>query len=90
MRLFAGLSTTDYQDILRAVGLYIDEMGFRSIRVLEVDDGIVIQGLPTRETDRSSTSYETLLLTDDDLREILVQAYKRRQTGARPSAPPRG
>ena len=87
MKLFAGLSTTDYQDILRAVGLYVDEMGFRAIRILEVDDGIVIQGMPSRDSDRPAASFETLLLTDDDLREILVQAYKRREQDKRQAAP---
>jgi len=83
VKLFAGLSTTDYQDILRAVGLYVDEMGFHAIRILEVDDGIVIQGLPSRDADRPGTTFETLLLTDDDLREILVQAYQRRERDKR-------
>lgn len=85
MRLFAGLSATDYQDILRAVGLHIDEMGLRSIRIVEVEDGLVVQGLTTRDVDRPA-SFETLMLTDDDLREILLAAYRRRR--AVPTAPP--
>lgn len=86
MRLFSGLSATDYQDILRAVGLHIDEMGLRSIRIVEVEDGLVIQGLSSRDPDRPA-SFETLMLSDDDLREILLAAYKRRRTGP-PAAPP--
>lgn len=86
MRLFAGLSATDYQDILRAVGLHIDEMGLRSIRIVEVEEGLVIQGLTSRDGD-SSASYETLVLSDDDLREILLAAYRRRRTGPPSPAP---
>lgn len=86
MRLFAGLNATDYQDILRAVGLHIDEMGLRSIRIVEVEDGLVIQGIASRDSGRPA-SFETLKLTDDDLREILLAAYKRRRAGS-PAASP--
>jgi len=86
MRLFAGMSSTDYQDILRAVGLHIDEMGFRSVRIIEIEDGLVIQGLPSKESSSSDVAFETLLLTDNDLRQILVRAYRRRKTDPRSPA----
>jgi hypothetical protein len=76
MKLFAGLSKTDYQDVLRTIGLYADEMGLQSLRLVEVEDGIVIQCLQNKDNEGAVT--ETLLLTDDDLREMLMQAYKRR------------
>jgi hypothetical protein len=78
MKLFAGLSKTDYQDVLRTIGLYADEMGLQSLRLVEVEDGIVIQCLQNKDGEGAVT--ETLLLTDDDLREMLMQAYKRRAT----------
>ncbi|HEY8447870.1 MAG TPA: hypothetical protein VIL01_12260 [Thermomicrobiales bacterium] len=73
MNLFAGLSQTDYQDLLRAVGALIDERGWRDIRIWEIEGGLAVQGRPGADT-----GYETLLLSDDDLRALLEEAYRRR------------
>ena len=32
MKLFRGLAKTDYQDVLRAIGLFIDEHGYTDVR----------------------------------------------------------
>lgn len=78
MKLFAGLSTTDYQDVLRALGGVVDAQQLRDIRIWEHEDGMVLQG--RRHGDPESSSYLTFLLTDDDLREVLTGAYQRRGT----------
>lgn len=76
MKLFEGLSRTDYQDVLRAIGALLDERQLRDIRIWEHEHGIIVQG---RHSDgAASGSYETILLTDEDLQEILRQAYQRR------------
>lgn len=75
MKLFAGLATTDYQDILRAVGLLVDQQRLRDIRVWEHEDGIILQG---RSQDDESGRYETILLSDEDLKLLLEDAYRRR------------
>ena len=33
MKLFAGLSRTDYQDLFRAIGAMLDEEGLRDVRL---------------------------------------------------------
>ncbi len=76
MKLFAGLSTTDYQDVLRALGSVIDAQQLRDIRIWEHGDGMVLQG--RRHGDIELGAYLTFLLTDDDLREVLTGAYQRR------------
>jgi hypothetical protein len=81
MKLFAGLSRTDYQDLLRAVGALLDDQGLRDVRFWEHEDGIVLQG---RRHTAGEDAYETLLLTDDDLRAILTGAYRRRGEAGRP------
>ena len=78
MKLFAGLSSTDYQDLLRAIGAQIDAQGLRDIRIWEHEDGIVVQG---RRAERDG-GYTTILLNEDDLGAILAEAYRRR--GASP------
>ena len=78
MKLFAGLSRTDYQDLFRAIGAMVDAQGLRNVRIWEHQDGIVLQG----QTVGSMTGdgrYETTLLTDADLEQMLSEAYQRRQ-----------
>jgi hypothetical protein len=76
MNLFAGLSATDYQDILRAVGALIDAHGLRDVRLWEHDDGLVLQARGQDSVE--GAPYQTFLLTDDDLRDLLHDAYERR------------
>ena len=42
MKLFRGLETTDYEDILRAVGQMLDECGYRNFRLVEHDEGVLV------------------------------------------------
>ena len=78
MKLFTGLSTTDYQDLLRAVGLLLDEQRLRDIRLWEHENGLVLQGRPRDEG--STGSFQTFMLTDEDLQALLRNAYERRNT----------
>ncbi len=48
MKLFDGISRTDYQDLFRAIGLMLDQRNLRDVRILEHADGLVIQRLPAR------------------------------------------
>ena len=79
MKLFAGLSRTDYEDVFRAVGALIDERGWSNISLSEVDEGVILQVL-VRPTSRDVTPrLETYLLTDADLERILRDAILRRK-----------
>jgi hypothetical protein len=78
VKLFTGLSRTDYQDLFRAIGAIVDAQGLRNVRMWEHQDGIVLQG----QTVGSMTGdgrYQTTLLTDADLEQMLSDAYGRRQ-----------
>ncbi|HYP59769.1 MAG TPA: hypothetical protein VEQ36_05020 [Thermomicrobiales bacterium] len=74
MKLFDGISRTDYQDLFRAIGLMLDQRNLRDIRIWEHADGLVIQGCPP-----GGATYQTVMLTDDDLNKILHSAYDRRK-----------
>jgi hypothetical protein len=76
MKLFAGLERSDYQDVFRAVGALLDEQRCRDVRVWEHEDGIILQARLLEEGD--GAMYKTYLLTDDDIRELLTNAYHRR------------
>ena len=84
MKLFRGMKRSDYQDVLRAVGSFIDEHGYTDVRIIETDDGLVIQGRVVDRREIGESSYDTYLITDDDIKEMVRGAFERR--GQRPPA----
>ncbi len=74
MKLFEGLPSTDYQDLFRAIGALIDESGLRDVRLWEHEGGLILQGRQVNGNGR----YQTHLLTDEDLRQLLANAYAQR------------
>ncbi len=84
MKLFRGLSRSDYQDVLRAIGAYIDEHGYSDIRIIETEDGIVLQGRVETRNNLGEASYDTFLITDDDIKKMVRDAFQKR--GQQPPA----
>jgi hypothetical protein len=84
MKLFSGMSRTDYQDVLRAVGYFIDERGYTDVRIMEIEDGLVVQGRVADRREIGAASYDTFLITDEDLREMVRESFRRR--GQQPPA----
>lgn len=78
MKLFAGLSRTDYEDVFRAVGALIDERGWSNVSVMEVDDGLIVQVMIKPDQRETKPHLETYLLTDTDLERVLRDAVLRR------------
>lgn len=79
MRLFQGLPKTDYQDLLRTIGHYIDQHGLTNIRLVETEEGIILQGLvSTTEDIRGEKKTETYLLAVEDIQDLMRDAYARR------------
>lgn len=80
MKLFEGLVKTDYQDVLRAVGRYADQQGFREIRIVETEDGLILQGnVAGKQGNRKQPRrLETYLLTTSDLEKMRREAYFER------------
>ena len=42
MKLFRGMKRSDYQDVLRALGNFIDDHGYTDVRIVETEDGLVM------------------------------------------------
>ena len=84
MEYFRGLERTDYQDVLRAVGLYLDEEGLRSVRILEVEEGLLVQGVPADSSSAIPQVHSRVLRTED-LRRLMEAAYHRRGSARRGS-----
>lgn len=76
--LFQGMDRTDYQDVLRTVGHYIDEQGFTGIRLIETEDGLILQGRVSLGGPRGEKRTETYRLSIQDIRELMREAYTRR------------
>jgi len=77
-KLFSGINRTDYQDVLRTIGHYIDQHGFSGIRLLETDDGLILQGKVATGKPRGEKKTETYLLTIRDIKDLMREAYTRR------------
>jgi len=84
MKLFDGVSQTDYQDILRALGRFIDAHQYIDIRIIEAEDGLIFQGRPSPRSGKAKPGpqIETYLITDDDLQQLLRDAYAQRGKGS--------
>jgi hypothetical protein len=83
MKLFDGVSQTDYQDILRALGRFIDRNQYIGIRIIETEDGLIFQGRPSPSSGKvkPGAQIETYLITDADLQQLLHEAYAQRGQG---------
>ncbi len=79
MKLFQGMGRTDYQDLLRTIGHYIDHNGFTNVRLIETEEGLILQGRVSPSGDiRGERRFETYLLTVEDIQELMREAYARR------------
>ena len=87
MRLFAGLSRTDYEEVFRAIGALLDERGWTNVALMEVEEGLVLQGMP-KETYQDKPSLEVYLLTDADVEGVMRDALARRHAAAARATPP--
>ena len=84
MKLFDGVSQSDYQDVLRALGRFIDTNQYVGIRIIETEEGLIFQGRPAPRSGRAKpgAQMETYLITDADLKQLLHEAYAQRGQGA--------
>jgi hypothetical protein len=78
------MKRSDYQDVLRALGNFIDDHGYSDVRIIETDDGLVLQGRVTDRREIGEASFDTYLITDDDIKVMVRDAFQRR--GQKPPA----
>lgn len=65
-----------YSEMLRLVGSYVDRAHMSEIRVLETDDGMILQGLMTQGEHAGERT--TFQLTTEDLQMLLENAVLQR------------
>ena len=78
MKLFHATQRSDYQDVLRTIGALIDERGFTDVRIIETEDGLVLQGRVESRITLGESAYDTYLITDDDIKAMVHDAFQRR------------
>ncbi len=79
MKLFQGIARSDYQDVFRALGFFIDENGYTDVRIVESEDGLVFQGRTSkRRNDKNKSEFDTFLITDAEIKDMVRESYKRR------------
>jgi hypothetical protein len=81
---YSGSGRVDYEDVLRAIGHFIDEHNFKEICIIELEEGILVRGLVySAQRAGARTISEAYLFTNEDIDRILEEAYKRRASGKR-------
>ena len=76
---YTGTGRVNYQDVLRAIGHFIDEHNFKEICILEIEEGILVRGMVYSANRQGfRTISEAYLFTNDDIDQLLEQAYERR------------
>jgi len=77
MRLFEGLSRSDYQDLLRALGRDLDARDAAEARLLEREEGLLVQARPRG----APAGFQAWDFPDDALLALLHTAYALRGHG---------
>jgi hypothetical protein len=65
-----------YSEILRVIGYDVDKANLSEVRVLETDDGLILQGRLTKGDKVGER--ETYQLTVDDIEALLLDAHAMR------------
>lgn len=79
----SGTTRVDYEEVLRAIGYFVDHNNLKEVTIIELNEGMLVRGV--RYTTEPAAGYqtisETFLFTNDDINQILEDAYKRRKPG---------
>jgi hypothetical protein len=68
-----------YEDLLRAIGGYIDQHGFTDVLVTQLPEGVLLKGTVIDRSNRSANErISAVLFTDDDVIALLDANARRR------------
>lgn len=69
-----------YEDVLRAIGSYVDQNHWHDILITQLPDGVLLRGMVEQPTPQGlSARVVALLFTHDDIAEMLRAAETRRR-----------
>ncbi len=75
-RIKRGEINMTYSEVLRVIGSYIDRANLSEIRLLETDEGMIVQGRLTQGPHAGES--DTYQLTPEDLEGLLHDARSQR------------
>ena len=68
-----------YEDLMRAVGSYIDQNGFTDVLVTQIPDGVLLKGtIIDRSARTANEKISAILFTNEDIIALLDASFKRR------------
>jgi hypothetical protein len=85
MRIYDGSPRQDWEEVLRAIGAFVDRERLKEILLLELDQGFILQGLGMAGGGNDADSFGALLkrtheLTEDQVAELMDVAAAARGT----------
>lgn len=74
-----GMGRIEYEDVMRALGYFIDQNSIREVCLIELREGMLLRGV-RHAVNRSGyqTISESFLFTNEDLERLVQEAYERR------------
>lgn len=81
--IYAAGQETNYQELLRAIGRMLDRERFKRFRLIEGDDGLILQVM----TGTRRFEFETYLLTREDIAALIEDTYRLRNRGTAQEGP---
>lgn len=86
MRIYEGSPRQDYEEVLRAIGAFVDQRGLSEILLAEAPDGFILQGVVGEAHDTSQWSDPSMTITketytflDEDVAKFLEDSQARRR-----------
>ncbi|HUG13896.1 MAG TPA: hypothetical protein VMM78_02665 [Thermomicrobiales bacterium] len=77
-----SLTQVRYEDLMRALGSYVDEHGLTEVLISQIPDGILLKGTMIDKSRANPVEKITAtLFTNDDVVLLLKKSAKRRGTG---------
>ncbi len=75
-RTLRGEITMPYAEVLRVVGMYVDTSNLSEVRIVETDEGLILQGLVM--TGERQGERDTYQLTTEEIWDLLRDARSKR------------
>jgi hypothetical protein len=74
----AGLGRIDYEDVMRALGYFIDQNNLSEICLIELREGFLLRGISrTVKPGGYQSISESFLFTNEDIERIVNESYER-------------
>jgi hypothetical protein len=75
-----GLSRIPYEEVMQAIGHFIDQKSIREITLVELNEGILVKGTSfTADRAGYQSNTQSFLFTHEDLERIVNENYERRK-----------